>query len=93
MVKDLPAKSEDPGVPWVRSLGREEGGGNGNRLQHSCLENPTDRGTWRASFHGDSKSQTRLRYDFVDPTTLSQDEKNTDVTQGMQNCSVYPKSN
>ena len=66
MVKDLPAKSEDPGVPWVRSLGREEGGGNGNRLQHSCLENPTDRGTWRASFHGDSKSQTRLRYDFVD---------------------------
>ena len=27
------------------------------------------------------------------PTTLSQDEKNTDVTPGMQNCSVYPKSN
>ena len=26
-------------------------------------------------------------------TTLSQDEKNTDVTPGMQNCSVYPKSN
>ena len=27
------------------------------------------------------------------PTTLSPDEKNTDVTPGMQNCSVYPKSN
>ena len=27
------------------------------------------------------------------PNTLSQDEKNTDVTPGMQNCSVYPKSN
>ena len=27
------------------------------------------------------------------PTTLSQDEKNTDVTPGMPNCSVYPKSN
>ena len=25
--------------------------------------------------------------------SLSQDEKNTDVTPGMQNCSVYPKSN
>ena len=29
-------------------------------LQHSCLENPMDGGTWKATVHGVSKSQTRL---------------------------------
>ena len=43
--------------PWV---GQIPGGGNGNPLQYSCLENPTDRGAWRATVHGDTKSQTRL---------------------------------
>ena len=33
------------------------GGGHGNLLQHSCLENPTDRGAWRAIVHGVAKSQ------------------------------------
>ena len=33
------------------------GGGNGNPLQHSCLENPMDRGAWRATSIG-SQSQT-----------------------------------
>ena len=34
----------------VQSLGQEDppGEGNGNPLQHSCLENPMDRGAWRA---------------------------------------------
>ena len=36
------------------------GEGNGNPLQYSCLENPTDRGAWRATVHGVAKSQTRL---------------------------------
>ena len=36
----------DPG------LGRSPGGGNGNPLQYSCLENPIDRGAWRATVHG-----------------------------------------
>ena len=38
----------------VQSLGQEEspGGGNGNPLQYSCLENPTDRGAWWATVHG-----------------------------------------
>ena len=35
-------------------------GGNGNPLQQSCLENPMDRGAWRATVHGVAKSQTRL---------------------------------
>ena len=45
MVKRLPAMWEN----WVRSLdqlGRSPGGGNGNPLQYSCLENFMDRGGW-----------------------------------------------
>ena len=41
--------------------GRNENGeGNGNPLQHSCLENPMDRGAWYAAVHRVAKSQTRL---------------------------------
>ena len=35
--------------------------GNGNPLQYSCLENPIDRGPWRAIVHGDSKSQKGVK--------------------------------
>ena len=31
--------------------GRSPGGGHGNPLQYSCLENPTDRGAWWATVH------------------------------------------
>ena len=34
------------------------GEGNGNPLRYSCLENPTDRGAWRATVHAVAKSQT-----------------------------------
>ena len=46
----------------VRSLGQENlpGGGHSNPLQYSCLENPMDRGAWRATVHGVAKSWTRL---------------------------------
>ena len=37
------------------------GEGNGNPLQYSCLENPMDRGAWRATVHGVTRSQTRLK--------------------------------
>ena len=40
--------------------GRPSGEGNGNPLQYSCLENPTDRGAWWATVHGVAKSRTRL---------------------------------
>ena len=45
----------------VRSLGQEErspGGGHGNPLQYSCLENPMDRGAWWAAVHKVAKSRT-----------------------------------
>ena len=42
----------------ILALGRFPGEGNGNPLQHSCLENPMDRGAWRAAVHGVTKDQT-----------------------------------
>ena len=39
---------------------RSPGGGNGNSLRYSCLENPMDRGAWWAVVHGVAKSRTRL---------------------------------
>ena len=44
----------------IRGLGRSPGGGHGNPLQYSCLENPMDRGAWQAAVHGVAKSQTHL---------------------------------
>ena len=41
-------------------LERSPGEGNGNTLQYSCLENPTDRGAWWAMVHGVAKSWARL---------------------------------
>ena len=43
--------------PWVRKISC---GGNGNRVQYTCLENPMDRGAWRTTVHGVTKSLTRL---------------------------------
>ena len=41
--------------------GRSPGGGHGNPLQYSCLENPMDSGAWRATVYREAKSWTRLR--------------------------------
>ena len=43
---------------WVQSLGRSAGGGNGNSLQYSCLENPMDRGPWPATAYRVAESDT-----------------------------------
>ena len=48
-------------VASIPGSGRSPGGGHGNPLQYSCLENPTDRGAWRAIVHGVTKSRTRLK--------------------------------
>ena len=44
----------------IPGLGRSPGEGNGNPLQYSCLENPIDRGAWRATVHWVAESRTRL---------------------------------
>ena len=62
VVKNPPANAGDAkdagSAPWS---GRFPGRRHGNPLQYSCLENPTDRGTWRATVHRVPKSQTRLK--------------------------------
>ena len=45
----------------IPGLKRSPGGGNGNPLQSSCLENPMDRGDWWATVHRVAKSWTRLK--------------------------------
>ena len=40
----------------IPGSGRSPGGGNGNPLQYSYLENPTDRGAWKATVYGVAKS-------------------------------------
>ena len=45
----------------IPGSGRSPGGGQGNPLQYSCLENPMDRGAWWATVRRVTKSQTRLK--------------------------------
>ena len=47
---------------WFLGLGRSPGGGHGNPLQYSYLENPMDRGPWRVIVHKVTKSWTRLKW-------------------------------
>ena len=61
MVKNPSSKvgdAEDMGL--ITGLGRSPGGGNGSPVWYSCLENPMDRGAWRATVHGVTKSWTQL---------------------------------
>ena len=53
VVKNPPTMQET----WVRFLEWEDppGEGNGNPLQHPCLENSMDRGAWWATVHGDAR--------------------------------------
>ena len=46
----------------IPGWGRSPGGGHGNPLQYSCLENPMDRGAWRATVPGITKSRTGLKW-------------------------------
>ena len=69
MIKSLPANFRDVGdtedVSLIPELGRYPGERNGNPLQHSCLENPMDRGAWQGIVHGIAKSQTELSISFL----------------------------
>ena len=53
----IPANAGDAGS--IRGSGKSPGGGNGNLLQYSCLDNPMDKGAWRATVHGVAKRRTR----------------------------------
>ena len=58
VVKDCLPVQETRDVGLLPGLGRAPGGGHGNSLQYSCLENPMDRGSWRATVHGVAESDT-----------------------------------
>ena len=56
-VQTLSANPEDAGdAESIPESGRSPGGGNSNPLQYSCLKNIMDRGAWRATIHGITKS-------------------------------------
>ena len=58
---DAKASARNAGDPGsIPGSGRSPGEGNGNPLQHSCLENPMDRGACQATVHGVARSQTQL---------------------------------
>ena len=59
MVKNLLASAGDVrDAGLIPGPGRSPGGGHGNLLQCSCLENPMDRGAWRATVPRVAKSET-----------------------------------
>ena len=61
-LKNTPASAGDAGdASSIPGSGRPPGGGNGNPLQCSWLENLTDRGAWRATAHGVAKTRTQLK--------------------------------
>ena len=76
VVKNPPAMHKT----WVQSLGREDspGGGHGNPLQYSCLENPMDRGAWRAMVHRGQEEP-----DTTEVTTHTHMQKRSVLGRGM----------
>ena len=62
VVNNRPAHARDiEDASLIPGSGRPTGGGNGNPLQYSCLENPMDRGLWQAAVHGVAQSLTGLK--------------------------------
>ena len=59
MFKKMPANSGDiRDVGLIPGSGRSPGGGHGNPVQYSCLENLMNRGDWRATVHRDAEPDT-----------------------------------
>ena len=62
MQLDPPANAGDiRDAGLIPVLGRSPGEGNGNPLQHFCLENPMDRGGWQAAVHGVAHSRIQMK--------------------------------
>ena len=90
VVKNPPANARDiidmgkKKASDITASGRSLGGGHGNPLQYSCLENPMDGGTWQAIVHRVSKSQTQLKRLSTQHTTI-----NWNLSLGVRNVSTY----
>ena len=79
--KESACSAGDPGS--IPGSGRSPGEGNGYPLQYCCLENSMDRGAWRATVHGVTRSQTWLS-DWTAATDLFQSSSN--LLQSRQDC-------
>ena len=62
MVENSPTIAGDIKTGFSPGPGKSYGGQQGSPLQYSCLENPMDRGAWRATVHRVAKSQTWLKW-------------------------------
>ena len=84
LVKNLPAMQET-GLDLIPGLGRSPGEENGNPLQYSCLENPTDRGAWKATVHGVTRVEhnlaTKPPYPHPHPHTHTHTHTHTHIYQ------------
>ena len=93
VVKSPPANAgdlRDSGL--TPGLGRSPGGGHGNPLQYSCMENPKDRGAWWATVHGVTKSQSRSDLAAAAAATCQQKAIFTNVQVMVTLTVVSPKS-
>ena len=62
--KEVPTKAGDiRDAGLIPGLGRSPGGGHGNPLQYSCLENPMDRGAWPGGLQAMSRSESQSRWE------------------------------
>ena len=86
MVKHLPANAREVGS--IPGSGSSPGGGNGSPLQYSCLENPVDRGAWRATAHGVAESDTPEQLSTAHIIETVRDEAYRE--QGSKGISVVP---
>ena len=85
-VKNPPAKARDKGeAGLIPGLGRSPGEGNGYPLQCSCLENPMDRGAWRATIHRVAKSRIVLR----DSTPMHNAQWVIEIEEGIKQILVF----
>ena len=76
MVKNPPAMQETLGL--IPGLGRSPGGGHGNPLQYSCLENPMDGGAWWAIVHEVVESDMTEQLNTAQHTGVSECFEHTD---------------
>ena len=63
VVKKAPSNAGDTG--WIPGLGRSPGGGYGNPLWYSCLENSMDRGVSRAAVYVLAKESDMIKHTHI----------------------------
>ena len=80
--KNLPANARDlRGEGSIPGLERSHGGGHSNPPQYSCLENPMNRGAWKAILHRMVHSQTQLKRLSMHACTQDVDAKGESISR------------